>query len=83
MEDSTCGGWILDWWHNSAFDPDDGNEFYCQNCLKEAYGDANDQDSEQVQAVEEMETLFDVPKVAVAASININDVLGNLDDSPF
>jgi hypothetical protein len=34
--DSSCGGWILDWWHNAAFDPDDGNEFWCKTCIEEA-----------------------------------------------
>jgi hypothetical protein len=32
--DSACGGWILDWWHNSAYDPDDGNEFWCRGCME-------------------------------------------------
>lgn len=32
--DSTCGGWIMDWWSNGAYDPDDGNEFWCTECLK-------------------------------------------------
>src|SRR5437762_11264341 len=31
-EDSTCGGWILDSWHNDA--PDE-NAFWCLNCLQE------------------------------------------------
>jgi hypothetical protein len=39
MADSTCGGWIMDWWSNGAMDPDDGNEFWCKPCLKEVYGD--------------------------------------------
>jgi hypothetical protein len=34
MNDTVCGSWILDWWHNSAFDPDDGNEFWCKECVK-------------------------------------------------
>lgn len=39
MADSECGSWILDWWHDSAMrDDEDGNEFYCKPCLKEAYG---------------------------------------------
>jgi hypothetical protein len=33
--DSACGGWILDWWTDGAYDPDDGNEFYCNHCLEE------------------------------------------------
>jgi hypothetical protein len=37
QRDSHCGGWILDWWHNSAYDYDDGNEFYCRKCLQKAY----------------------------------------------
>ena len=38
MEDSSCGSWILDWWHDSAFDLDDGNAFWCRACLKKVYG---------------------------------------------
>ena len=38
MADSACGSWILDWWHDSAFDADDGNEFWCKVCLEEVYG---------------------------------------------
>lgn len=38
--DSTCGRWVLDWWHTAAFDPDDGNEFWCQACLEEAAEEA-------------------------------------------
>lgn len=34
QEDSSCGGWILDWWTDGADDPDDGNEFWCQDCLE-------------------------------------------------
>jgi len=34
-EDSSCGGWILDWWTSGSTDPDDGNEFYCRLCLEE------------------------------------------------
>jgi hypothetical protein len=34
MADSACGGWIMDWWSNSAFDPDDGNEFWCRECIE-------------------------------------------------
>ena len=35
LADSTCSGWIMDWWSNGAFDPDDGNEFWCRACLAE------------------------------------------------
>lgn len=35
MLDSACGGWILDWWHPCAFDPDDGNEFWCRECFQQ------------------------------------------------
>jgi hypothetical protein len=38
MNDSTCGGWIMDWWSNGAMDPDDGNEFWCKMCLEAEYG---------------------------------------------
>jgi hypothetical protein len=34
LADSTCGGWIMDWWSNGAYDPDDGNEFWCKACLE-------------------------------------------------
>lgn len=30
FSDSSCGGWILDTWHNEH---PDGNEFYCKVCL--------------------------------------------------
>ncbi len=36
--DSTCGGWIMDWWSNGAMDPDDGNEFWCKDCLEKETG---------------------------------------------
>lgn len=42
MEDSTCGGWIMDWWSNGAMDPDEGNEFYCKPCLREVYGETSE-----------------------------------------
>lgn len=32
LEDSACGGWILDSWHPDA--PEE-NEYWCQHCLKE------------------------------------------------
>lgn len=35
MNDSGCGGWIMDWWSNGAMDPDDGNEFWCKECIAE------------------------------------------------
>ncbi len=35
LADSTCGGWIMDWWSNGAFDPDEGNEFWCHTCIAE------------------------------------------------
>lgn len=36
--DTDCGGWILDWWHPSAYDYDDGNEYWCKACLEAEYG---------------------------------------------
>ncbi|MGH2505874.1 MAG: hypothetical protein ACRDHZ_00405 [Ktedonobacteraceae bacterium] len=39
MEGSTCGGWIMDWWSNGAYDPDEGNEFWCNTCKKEEYSE--------------------------------------------
>src|SRR5215469_1320906 len=38
MNDSTCGGWIMDWWTSGAMDPDDGNEFLYKACLEAEYG---------------------------------------------
>lgn len=38
LADSPCGGWILDWWSNGAYDLDNGNEFWCRTCLQEEYG---------------------------------------------
>lgn len=38
MKKSTCGDWILDWWTDGAMDPDDGNQFWCINCLAKEYG---------------------------------------------
>lgn len=37
MADTDCGAWILDWWSNGAMNPDDGNEYWCQACLREVY----------------------------------------------
>ena len=34
MADSACGGWIMDWCSNGAFDPDEGNEFWCRECIE-------------------------------------------------
>ena len=34
MNDTGCGGWIMDWWSNGAMDPDDGNEYWCKHCLE-------------------------------------------------
>ncbi len=36
LRDSACGSWILDWWTVGAYDPDDGNEFWCQKCVEQA-----------------------------------------------
>ena len=35
MADSACGGWIMCWCSNGAMDPDDGNEFWCHECIEE------------------------------------------------
>jgi len=39
LNDSPCGGWILDWWSTGACDPDDGNEFWCHECIAEQLAD--------------------------------------------
>lgn len=39
IQEPECGSWILDWWHESAFDEVDGNEFWCRACLGEVYGE--------------------------------------------
>ncbi len=36
--DSTCGGWIMDWWSNGVYDYDNGNEFWCKDCLEKESG---------------------------------------------
>ncbi|MGI9057116.1 MAG: hypothetical protein ACR2H5_00875 [Ktedonobacteraceae bacterium] len=35
MADTACGSWILDWWQESAFDEDDGNEYWCHACQEQ------------------------------------------------
>ena len=44
-----CGAWVMDWHSNGALSPDDGNEYYCKNCLTEVY-EASDATMPQVQA---------------------------------
>lgn len=39
LHEPDCGAWILDSWHESAFDDVDGNEFWCRACLTREYGE--------------------------------------------
>jgi hypothetical protein len=71
--DSECGGWILDWWQNSAYDPDDGNEFYCNRCLA------------KVNAADDQPVVIEVGDSlgVVVGFPSDDDSLGDVDDCPF
>jgi hypothetical protein len=67
-DDSTCGGWILDSWHNDA--PDE-NEFYCLHCLEAVNADEVDTQMEEVPS--------EVPSLVAVADSGQDD----LDAHPF
>lgn len=71
MEDSTCGGWIMDWWSNGAMDPDEGNEFWCKPCLVEEYGVTPT--SEETASTEPLPVVWSAPAPALPVAAGQSD----------
>ena len=79
MADSTCGGWIMDWWSNGATDPDDGNEFWCKPCLKEVYGD----NTSAGTATEPLPVVWSAPAPALPVGVGSTASNQGVDFDPF